>query len=247
MSVQISLLPKAFGAVERPLITADAGGVTGFRYPSGVEALRVRTDRLEVIVLPFTGQQIWRLAVDGEDMTMRTMFDEPLDVPVFGLSYGPFLMHCGLAGMGNPGPSDAHPPHGELPLARYPSASIEVGEDEAGPWLAITGEFVHRVSHTMHYGFVPRITIRPGSPTLDLAAAIENRRGSALGYQYLCHLNWAHGPGELVQPVPMTRDHFVLYPDAGADEQTRRLTDAFEETRRSRTGLRPMTISCPST
>ena len=227
MAVRIALLPEAFGPVERSLVAADAGEITGFRYPSGVEALRVRTDRVEMVVLPFTGQQIWRLVVDGEDLTMRTMFDEPLDVPVFGLSYGPFMMHCGLAGMGNPGPADSHPPHGELPLARYGSAFVEAGGDEAGPWLAITGEFVHRVSHTLHYAFVPRITVRLGSPVLELVTVIENRRGTSFDYQYLCHVNWAHGPGELIQSVPMSGDHFVLYPDAGADEITRRLTDAF--------------------
>ena len=228
MTVRVSLRPEALDAVERPLVSADAGVVTGFRYPSGVHALRVRTDRLELIVLPFAGQQVWRLAVDGEDLTMRTMFDEPLDVSEFGQSYGAFLMHCGLAGMGHPGPSDTHPVHGELPLARYPGVSIEIGEDRGGPWLAISGEHVHRVSHAIHYAFSPRITVRPGSPIVELTAAIENRRGTALDYQYLCHVNWAHGPGELVQPVPMTRDHFVLYPDDGADERTRELTDAFE-------------------
>lgn len=227
MSVRVALMPETFEHLERSLLTSDAGEITGFRYPSGVEALRVRTDRVELVVLPFTGQQIWRLVVDGEDVTMRTTFDEPLDVPVFGLSYGPFMMHCGLAGMGNPGPADAHPPHGELPLARYRSAFVEAGQDEAGPWLAITGEFVHRVSHTLHYGFVPRITVRPGSPVLQLSAVIENRRGTDLDYQYLCHLNWAHGPGELVQAVPMSDDDFVLYPDTGADALTRRATDAF--------------------
>ena len=227
MLVRIALSPEAFGQVERSLVTADAGEITGFRYPSGIEALRVRTDCLEMVVLPFTGQQIWRFAVDGEDMTMRTMFDEPLDVEVFGLSYGPFMMHCGLAGMGNPGPTDTHPPHGELPLARYRSAFVEVGHDEAGPWLAISGEFIHRISHTLHYKFVPRITVRPGSPVLDLGAVIENRRGTSLDYQYLCHVNWAHGPGELIQSVPMSGDHFVLYPDAGADGITRGITDAF--------------------
>jgi hypothetical protein len=225
VSVRIALVPETFGPAERPLLTAEAGEVSCFRYPSGIEALRVRTDRLELVILPFRGQQVWRLAVDGEDVTMRTMFDEPLDVPLFGLTYGPFMMHCGLAGMGNPGPDDTHPPHGELPLARYRSAYIEVGQDDAGWWLAVSGEFVHRVSHTLHYAFLPRITVRPGSPVLDLGVVIENRRGTALDYQYLCHVNWAHGPGELVQPVPMSGDHFVLYADAGADAITRRLTD----------------------
>ena len=227
MTVRIALVPEAFGPAERSLATADAGTVASFRYPSGIQALRVRTNRLELVVLPFTGQQIWRLAVDGDDVTMRTMFDEPLDVPLFGLSYGPFLMHCGLAGMGNPGPDDTHPPHGELPLARYRSAFLEAGEDDAGPWLSISGEFVHRVSHTLHYGFVPRITVRPDSPVLDIRAVIENRRGTDLDYQYLCHLNWAHDPGELIQSVPMSGDHFVLYPDAGADVATRQVTNAI--------------------
>ncbi len=68
-----------------------------------------------MVVLPFTGQQIWRLAIDGEDLTMRTMFDEPLDVPAFGLSYGP--MHCGLAGMGIPDAICSAPRR--CPLARH--------------------------------------------------------------------------------------------------------------------------------
>ncbi len=228
MSTRIELVPEAFRPVERPLVSAPAGEVGCFRYPSGIEALRVRTDRLDLVVLPFTGQQVWRLAVDGEDVTMRTMFDEPLDVALFGLSYGPFLMHCGLAGMGNPGPEDTHPPHGELPLARYGSAFIETGQDDAGSWLAIGGEFVHRVSHTIHYAFSPRITVRPGSPVLELTARIANRRGSDFAYQYLCHVNWAHTPGRLVQPVPMPGDRFVLYPDAGADDATQRLMRAIE-------------------
>lgn len=227
MVTRIALAPEAFSRLEQPLVEADAGAVTTFRYASGVEALRVRTDRLELVVLPFVGQQIWRLVVDREDLTMRTMFDEPLDVPLFGLSYGAFMMHCGLSAMGNPGPDDTHPPHGELPLARYRSAAIEVGSDEAGPFLCVTGEFVHRVSHSLHYGFTPRITVRPGSPVVDLLVLIENRRRSDFDYQYLCHVNWAHGPGTLIQSVPMSPDHFVLYPADGADAETRRYTDAI--------------------
>ncbi|HEY3549187.1 MAG TPA: DUF4432 family protein [Propionicimonas sp.] len=223
MAVRIPLLADAIDAVERPIASADAGTVSGFRYPSGVHAVRIRSTRVELIVLPFVGQQVWRLTVDGEDLTMRTMFDEPLDVPDFRQSYGAFLMHCGLAGMGHPGPSDAHPVHGELPVARYQRAWIEAGEDGAGPWLAISGEYVHRVSHTLHYAFVPRLTVRPDSRTIELRAGIENRRGTDLAYQYLCHVNWAHGPGELIQPVPMTPSGFRLYADAAPDEETRQL------------------------
>ncbi len=227
MTVRIALVPEVFGPAERPLATADTTEVSGFRYPSGIAALRVRTDRLQLVVLPFTGQQIWRFAVDGEDLTMRTMFDEPLDVPVFGMSYGPFMMHCGLSGMGNPGPDDTHPPHGELPLARYSNAYLEAGRDDEGSWLSVSGGFVHRVSHTLHYEFVPRITVRPGSTVVDLDVEIANRRGTDFDYQYLCHINWAHGPGELFQSVPMSGDRFVLYPDPNADAETRELTSAI--------------------
>ncbi|GIS11657.1 MAG: hypothetical protein CM15mP115_08080 [Alphaproteobacteria bacterium] len=48
-------------------------------------------------MLPFKGQQIWRAGFDGRDLTMRSMFDEPVDTQVYLETYGAFMIHCGLA------------------------------------------------------------------------------------------------------------------------------------------------------
>ena len=51
---------------------------SAFRYDCGIEALRICNARGEIIVLPFKGQQIWRAGFDGRDLTMHSMFDEPV-------------------------------------------------------------------------------------------------------------------------------------------------------------------------
>jgi hypothetical protein len=43
--------------------------------------------------------------------------------------------------MGNPGPMDTHPLHGELPNARYQQAALVAGTDADGPFMALTFVF----------------------------------------------------------------------------------------------------------
>ena len=78
MSVRIELFKSSFGEKERLLCTMGSISVSSFRYESGIEALRVKNARGEIIVLPFKGQQIWRAEFDGRDLTMKSLFQEPV-------------------------------------------------------------------------------------------------------------------------------------------------------------------------
>ena len=104
MAVRIELYRSSFEDVERQLVEIGEFAVSTFRYASDIEALRVSNARGEIIVLPFKGQQIWRARFDGRDLTMKSMFDEPVDTKVYLETYGAFMIHCGLTGLGAPGP-----------------------------------------------------------------------------------------------------------------------------------------------
>ena len=95
MAVRIELHRSSFESRERRLLETGEFTVSAFRYDSGIEALRVCNARGEIIVLPFKGQQIWRAGFDGRDLTMRSMFDEPVDTHVYLETYGAFMIHCG--------------------------------------------------------------------------------------------------------------------------------------------------------
>ena len=219
--VTIWLEPGAIGDRERRILAAPAVEVTGFRYASGVQAIRVAAGRVEAVILPFRGQQVWRLAVDGEALTMRTTFDEPTASTQFGESYGAFLLHCGLLGMGHPGAGDAHPLHGELPTASYHDAWLRAGTDDGGAWLEVGGTYRHRVSHGCDYAFTPRLRFRPDRPVVEATVTIENRSRSELGYQYMCHVNWPlWDSGRLEQTVSLDDAHVTLAPDDNSDTET---------------------------
>ena len=177
-----------------------------FRYSSGIEALCISNSRGSFTVLPFMGQMVWRCDFDGRELTMRSIFDEPQPCRAsFEESYGCFLMHCGLTAMGNPTAADSHPPHGELPFARYGEAWLEYGRDSRGPWLAAGGTYAHRRSSAIHYGFTPRILLRPRSTALEIEVRIENRKDLPLEYYYLCHMNHLPVDGARIVESPASR------------------------------------------
>lgn len=206
---------------------AEAHGVTAsaFRYSSGVEALRIKTARVELIALPFRGQQIWRYFVDGENLTMVSRFHEPARSRVFGDTYGAFLLHCGLSGLGAPASEDTHPHHGELPNAEYDEANLTIGDD----WVALSGTCRLRTSHSMDVSFTPTLTLQANDTLLRLEASITNHRSTPFGYSYWCHANWPlFDNGELLQSAALQDDNFILVPHHAQDEATAEYTRAIE-------------------
>lgn len=209
MAARIELHRSSFSEVERPLCEMGAFQVSTFAYPSGIAAVRVRNTRGEMIILPFKGQQIWRAMFDGRDLTMKSMFDEPVDTMTYLETYGAFMIHCGLTGLGAPGPTDSHPLHGELPNAPFQSAWIDL--DEAAETITIGGSYRHIVAFSTNYLATAQIRLGEDSALLDVSLAVENLKRTPMDLMYLAHANF--------RPV----DHGVLHYTACYDAESVRV------------------------
>ena len=190
MPVVIPLLPSDF-PMQGTRLVATAGDLLAeaFRYPSGIEALRIIAPRAEGVVLPFMGQQIWRAAFDGRELAMHSMFDEPVATDRYLGTYGAFFLHCGITRMGPPAPDDPHPLHGELPLGRFETAELLI--DEAAGRIGLRGLFRHRMAFGDSYAALAEVGLRAGDTALDVAIEVTNRRKTApLGLMYLGHANF---------------------------------------------------------
>ena len=188
MSVRVNLDMAQFGAKETPFCTFGAFAVSTFRYDSGVAALRIRNARGEIIVLPFQGQQVWDAEFDGRRLTMRSMFDEPRATQVYLDTYGAFLIHCGITGLGAPGPTDPHPLHGELPNAPMQHAWLDL-DSEAGR-LTVRGTYQHTTAFSTNYRATISTTLPAGSSLMDVTVAVENLKRTPMDLMYLAHANY---------------------------------------------------------
>ena len=206
MAVRIELHRSSFESRERRLLETGEFTVSAFRYDSGIEALRVCNSRGEIIVLPFKGQQIWRAGFDGRDLTMRSMFDEPVDTQVYLETYGAFMIHCGLAGLGAPGPDDTHPLHGELPNAPFQKAWLEIDEGEGT--VAVGGSYRHTVAFSTNYLATAKVAMTAGSALLGVSLAVENLKQTPMEMMYLAHANF--------RPVDHGELHYTASYDAGS-------------------------------
>lgn len=200
--MRLILQDNMFAPAETDLLTAGDARITTFRYASGVAALRIRTPRAELIVLPFKGQQIWRAAFDGVDVTMGSMFHQPVDTQAYLETYGAFLLHCGLTAMGGPGPTDSHPLHGELPNAPFQNAWIEAREGD----VVIGGSYQHTVAFTVNYRATFEIALDPNDAHISVSGRVENLRAAPMELMYLAHANFRPvDMGELIyaaKPTP---------------------------------------------
>ncbi len=190
MTVILPLRPADFPDLGcRPVAHAGALVAEAFRYPTGVEALRLRAGRAEAVVLPFMGQQIWRAAFDGRDVTMGSAFEAPVPGVTYLQTYGAFFIHCGLLRIGPPAPDDPHPLHGELPLARFETAELRI-DPQAGR-IALGGLYRHRTAFGARYAARAEVALGLGQSALEVAIDVENaRQDDPLEIMYLGHANF---------------------------------------------------------
>lgn len=207
MAVRIALYQTHFGEQEKPLCETGDIAVSGFLYPSGVAALRITNTRGEMIMLPFQGSQVWRAAFDGRDLTMRSMFAEPRATRTYLETYGGFLIHCGLAGLGAPGPQDSHTLHAELPNAPMQMAWLEVEADR----VTVVGTYQHTVAFSTNYLATVSTSLAADAALLDVSVTVENLKATSMNVMYLAHANFA--------PV----DHGTLHYSADYDAQSVRV------------------------
>jgi len=186
MNIRLNLTDSMFGSPETCLVTAGVFEIAAFRYASGVAALRIRNDRGEIIVLPYQGQQIWRASFDDRDLTMKSMFAEPVPTRKYLENYGAFYLHCGLSAIGAPGPDDTHELHGELPNAPFRHAWLEISDER----VALCGSYEHAVAFATHYRATTRAALTAGSALIDIGIGVDNLRRVPMALMYLGHANF---------------------------------------------------------
>jgi hypothetical protein len=179
-----------FEASERVLIDHGTLAASAFRFPTGVEALRLRNDVGELVLLPFQGQQVWSAAFRGRSITMKSMFDAPRPTRNYLETYGGFNLHCGFTSMGVPAAGDTHPLHGELPNAPYAGAWVEAGADARGDYLALGGEYQHTVAFSTNYRAEPLVKLYANSSLFTIAMTITNLKRTPMEYMYMAHVNF---------------------------------------------------------
>ncbi len=207
----VNLNSVQFTSTETLLSTHGNLKVSAFRYASGVAALRVCNKAGEIVFLPFHGQQIWDANFYGRRLTMRSMFDEPVNTRSYLENYGAFLLHCGAAAMGNPGLGDTHPLHGELPNAHYQSARLSFGEDERGAYVELSGQTRHTVAFTHNHLFEPVLRVHEHHARMALHITVTNLKADTMALMYLAHVNFRPVDGaRIIDTVPDDPKNFTI-------------------------------------
>ena len=205
---KINLTPAQFSDLERPLADFGPLSASGFRFSSGVCAVRLQNELGELLLLPFQGQQIWSAAFDGRTLTMRSMFSEPRPTREFLATFGGFLQHCGLSGVGGPTAEDSHVLHGELPNAPYQRAWLVSGRDERGAYIGLGGAYQHTVAFGPNYLAEPLVRLSAGGSLFPASMTLSNLARSPRAYGYLAHVNFRPvDNGRLVYSAPATPEH----------------------------------------
>ena len=209
--VFVDLVPEQFGASET-IVARYAGLVAkAFRYRSGVAGLRISNAEGEIIMLPFQGQQIWDATFLGRCLTMRSMFDEPVATRDYLSNYGAFFIHCGATAMGNPGPDDRHPLHGDLPNAPYGNVQLIIGDNSEGPFMALTGRCRQTLAFSHDYVSQPTVRLQRDATSVAVDIVIENLKRSPMELMYLAHINFRPSAGgRLVDSVADDRADIVV-------------------------------------
>ncbi len=211
MDVMIPLRREAIGPLNRQLVRAGpqtALAADAHRLDNGIEIVRLSNHEGWVDVLPFMGGMVWDACFLGVRLGMRGHFRSPR--PASGIlgTYGCLLYHAGLLRNGCPGPEDTHPLHGEMPCAAMDEAALQVGQDEAGPYLRLTSTRDHAEGFGPHYRAVPSVTIRPGQTEFEVGMEVRNLAARPMDLMYMVHANFTFPPGARIrQPAPWTPEH----------------------------------------
>jgi len=199
MKTRLPLRREQFHFTPEVLLQSDDFRVELFRYPAGIEAVRIHNRRGSVTVLPFFGQMIWDVQFEGHTLTMGNSFKQPLPGNSIIDTYGCFAFHSGLLANGCPAPEDDHPLHGEMPCARMDSAWLRLDEDT----LSLEGECEYVKGFGHHYLAAPAVRLHADRPRLQIEMTVTNLAGAPMPLQYMCHLNssWI-AQGRFRQSIP---------------------------------------------
>lgn len=196
--MKLHLVSSQFRTTETLLLETHDIAIHTFIYSTGVEAVRITLGHGQFIWLPFFGQSLWSWKLDGVEQKFEGFVQEPdYGARDFLHNYGAFMIHCGITAMGNPTPEDTHLHHGELPLARYKEAWIEISD---GPYpIALCGRMQHRIPFIAAYEFSPVLRILGDGTSVFVDSTVTNLQKSALQYMYLNHLNFTMNQAVLLE------------------------------------------------
>ncbi len=231
MAERFLLKPVMFDEVKHSILDGTPFTAQVFKYETGIEAIEFSNGPVSCIVLPYQGQQVWRLFIDGENMTMKSMYESPEATDdIFNFSYGGFLIHCGLTAMGNPSEEDDHPMHGELPHAKYRNVYMEIGEDNRGRYIAVGGDYSYKLSIDTGYIFSPELRLYENSKVLEMTGRIKNLRATVFNYMYMAHINWMPINGsKLIYSAPKDNKHIEVcredFSDMLNEDEIKKLDD----------------------
>ncbi|MCK3657987.1 DUF4432 domain-containing protein [Pasteurellaceae bacterium Pebbles2] len=180
-----------FNEKEQVIFKNDHFTAMSFKYPSGIEAIKLSNSKGFITVLPFFGQIIWDANFNGQTLKMKNMFSEPKQGTTIIDTYGCFAFHSGLIRNGCPAPEDDHPLHGEMPCAVMDKAWLVLEENS----LAVGGEVEYVKGFGDHYLAQPEVVLHADSSLFDIKMRITNLASVEMPLQYMCHMNYCYEHG----------------------------------------------------
>lgn len=191
MPTTLHLSQDMFSRERRLLLEHGVIRVHAFKYASGIEALELSTGSALFTLLPFKGQQIWDAWVGERRLTMRSVFDTPVDTREFRKTYGAFFVHCGGTAMGSPQTGEHHLPHGELPNIPFERAHLCFGTEGEKRFVELGGVASDREAFSHAFEFRPMLRFFEGRADIECTVSIENVGGDHMPCMYLGHANFA--------------------------------------------------------
>lgn len=215
-------LDKSFFS-QRERIFAENGKLKAslFLFDSGVHGLKIENELGHIVTLPYIGQQIWDCSFLDRNLTMKSMFTEPVANVDYLQSYGAFFLHCGATAMGVPSNKDSHPLHGELPNAEYNKAWLKIGEDEKGKYIALGGQYHHCIAFNTNYTATPGIKVYENSSIIDISMVIENHKKTDMELMYMMHINFKPvDNSEIIYTADYTPEKVMVHANLPSHMQT---------------------------
>lgn len=199
MSSKVMLYKESFSEYEKVFIKNNSFTVTGFKFHSGIEAVKITNELGFVIILPFYGQIIWDAQFHKHSLKMKNMFNEPKLGTSIVDTYGCFAFHSGLIRNGCPAPEDDHVLHGEMPCSSMDKAWLIIDENI----VSITGEVEYVKGFGDHYLAQPKVTLHSNSSIFDIDMSVTNLASVDMPLQYMCHMNYCYEHGAVFsQNIP---------------------------------------------
>lgn len=188
MDTKIFLKHSYFTESPNLLLENDDFKATAFRYPSGIESIKIRNAKGYVELLPYMGQIIWDAAFNGIDLRLKNIFDQPKPATCIIDTYGCFAFHSGLLANGCPAPDDTHPMHGEFSCAPMDEAWLEMTNDA----IALISQYEYMQGFGYHYIARPRVALEKNATRFEIRMEVTNLTCIEMPLQYMCHMNYAY-------------------------------------------------------